>query len=125
MPTVLVIDDDEAILQVTSALLAKKKYTALTARTTAEALPFLKSTTVDAILLDIVLPGQGGMEFLLDIRKDFAEIPVIIMSGKIRTDLEAFKKLASQFGAVCILAKPFSGVDLLAALDGIFMKTCI
>jgi len=124
MATVLVIDDDEAILQVTSAILAKKNYTPLTARTTQEALPFLKSSKIDAILLDIILPGQGGMEFLMDIKKDYPGIPVIIMSGKVRTDRDAFKKLAQQFGAVCILAKPFTGNELLDELAGIFSHTC-
>lgn len=119
MKTVLVIDDDESILYVVAAILDKGNFNTLKASNTEIALRILKQEHIDLILLDIVLPGQGGMEFLMDIREILPATPVILMSGKIRTDLMAFKKLAKQFGAVEILSKPFTAEELLKSVRSI------
>lgn len=122
MKKVLVIDDDDSILYVVSAILSKGNFSTYKAINTEIALRILNEESIDLILLDIVLPGQGGMEFLMDIRKILPATPVILMSGKVRTDLMAFKKLAKQFGAVEILSKPFTAEELLQAVHGIIPR---
>ncbi|MCX7949619.1 MAG: response regulator [Treponemataceae bacterium] len=117
MGAVLVIDDDTTILEVVEAILAKKNYTTYRAQTTSEAYHILETQPIDLILLDIILPGQGGMEFLMELKEKHPGIPVIIMSGKVRTDTSPFKHLALQFGAHCILSKPFTVEELLKAVE--------
>ena len=55
---------------------------------------------------DIVMPGKGGIEALMEIRRDFPDLKIIIMSGKVDTDADAVKKLAEQYKAESVLRKP-------------------
>ncbi len=124
MATILAIDDDETILDVVQAILSQKAHEVLRATNTQDGLAILKERTVDVLLLDMVMPGRGGMDFLMELRRDRPKLPVIVMSGKIRTDMNPFKALATQFGAVCILAKPFSTDELNDAIEGVLKEYC-
>ncbi len=124
MGTILVIDDDSTIQDVAEAILKRKGHSILKALNTLQAERFLSDKHVDLVLLDIVLPGQGGLEYLMDIRNRYPSISVIVMSGKVRTDLMPVKKLAQQFGAVCILSKPFTATELTEAVDAALMQSC-
>ncbi|WP_304226625.1 response regulator [Gracilinema caldarium] len=124
MGTILIIDDDSTIQDVAEAILKRQGYTILKALDTQQAERFLASTSIDLILLDIVLPGQGGLEYLMDIRDRYPSISVIVMSGKVRTDLLPIKKLAQQFGAVCILSKPFTAPELIDVVSSAFKNSC-
>ncbi len=124
MARVLIVDDDEAVLEVTAAILKRCGHQVFTAENAEAAVALLKESEVDLIVLDVVLPGQGGIELLMDIRKESREIPVIIMSGKVRTELLPFKSLAQQFGAACILTKPFTSSELLEAVDAALKASC-
>ncbi|MCA1951283.1 MAG: response regulator [Treponema sp.] len=124
MGTILIIDDDSTIQDVAEAILKRQGYTILKALDTEQAERHLSSTCIDLILLDIVLPGQGGLEYLMDIRNRYPSTSVIVMSGKVRTDLLPVKKLAQQFGAVCILSKPFTAAELIEAVNGALKNSC-
>lgn len=120
----MIIDDDSTIQDVAEAILTRKGYTILKALDTVQAEEFLSSMPIDLILLDIVLPGQGGLEYLMDLRKRYSSISVIIMSGKVRTDLLPVKKLVQQFGAECILSKPFTAEELTKAVNSAVKNRC-
>ncbi|MFQ3547115.1 MAG: response regulator [Termitinemataceae bacterium] len=124
MKTILVIDDDINIQAVISAVLQKQGHRVFKALNTMEAEQVLTSQTIDLILLDIVLPGQGGLEYLMDLHNQYPSIAVIVMSGKIRTDLIPIKKLAQQFGALCILPKPFSAQELIESVSDALNASC-
>ncbi len=124
MAAILAIDDDETILDVVSAILSKKGHGVIMATNTQDGLAILKEEAVDILLLDVVMPGRGGLDFLMELRRDYPKLPVIVMSGKIRTDMNPFKALATQFGAVCILAKPFSTDELNDAVEGVLKEYC-
>jgi len=124
MGTILIIDDDSTIQDVAEAILKRHGHSILKALDTLQAERYLASTPIDLILLDIVLPGQGGLEYLMDIRNRYPNISVIVMSGKVRTDLLPVKKLAQQFGAVCILSKPFTAQELSVAVKSALNNSC-
>lgn len=124
MGTILIIDDDSTVQDVAEAILKRQGHSILKALDTLQADRYLAATTIDLILLDIVLPGQGGLEYLMDIRNRYPGISVIVMSGKVRTDLFPVKKLAQQFGAVCILSKPFTAAELQEAVAAALRNVC-
>lgn len=124
MGTILIRDDDSTIQDVAEAILKRNGHSILKALDTLQAERYLASTAIDLILLDIVLPGQGGLEYLMDIRNRYPNISVIVMSGKVRTDLLPVKKLAQQFGAACILSKPFTAQELSDAVNGALKNSC-
>jgi len=124
MSTILIIDDDSTIQDVAEAILKKQGHSVLKALDTMQAERYLSSSCIDLILLDIVLPGQGGLEYLMDIRNRHPNISVIVMSGKVRTDLLPVKKLAQQFGALCILSKPFTAPELIESVTAALKSSC-
>ena len=54
---------------------------------------------------------------MMEIRRDYPDLPVIVMSGKVRTDSAHLAQLSKQFGAKGVLAKPFVPEELLEILS--------
>lgn len=81
--TVLVIDDDEGVRQSVAAILQARGYRTLLAADGAEAVALFREqqTTIDAVILDLSMPGFGGREVLAQIRAIRPDTPVIIASG--------------------------------------------
>lgn len=102
---ILIIDDEEAILDSCSQVLKKEGYTVKGAKDGREGLKFFKKEFFHVVLLDLKLPGLGGMEILSKIKEETPETPVIIITGyaSIESAVEAMKR-----GAFDYLAKPFS-----------------
>jgi two-component system, NtrC family, nitrogen regulation response regulator NtrX len=103
--TVLVVDDEPGIRQVLTDILEDESYNVLSAGDGLVGLGVLEREIVDCILLDVWLPGKGGLEFLTDARKRFPRIPVIMISGHGTIDV-AVKAVKN--GAYDFLEKPLS-----------------
>jgi len=118
---VLVIDDESAILELTRDILTEYNYQVFTASTGEDGLKILKEykTDIDIILLDIMMPGMGGKETLFKIKKDYPNIPILLVTGF------AADKVAQELlrkGAAGILLKPYRQTQLLKAIDNILKK---
>ncbi len=109
MKTILIIDDDVSIGNLTEELLTREGYAVLRAYSGTEALLLLEHRRPDLILLDLMLPGQSGEALLPAIR----EIPVIVVSAKTDADEKAELLLN---GAADYVTKPFGTRELLARI---------
>ena len=119
MKTVLIVDDEESIRFVASEILKKSGYRTFCAETADAAEAEISKGTIDAVLLDVVLPGRGGLDLLMALRVKKPNLPVIIMSGKVETTTELFGNLVNQFGAKSILGKPFTADALVSAVASV------
>jgi PAS domain S-box-containing protein len=81
---VLIVDDDPETRELLTDTLANEGHTPVTARYAAEALRILATSRVDAVLLDLLLPGRSGFEVLNDIRADprLGQLPVLVLTIK-------------------------------------------
>ena len=113
--TILVVDDEEAILQVASAALERAGYRVLTANegTTAIALYTRDHLEISAVLLDVMMPGLDGLRTLDELRRIDPDVRVVACSGLRTTKRESE---TVEHGAFAFLPKPFSDVQLLEAL---------
>ncbi|GAB4148485.1 MAG: sigma-54 dependent transcriptional regulator [Planctomycetota bacterium] len=102
--TILIVDDQRAIREELAFALGYEGFAPREAESGPEALAILERERIDAILLDIKMPGMDGMEVLARIRKDRPETPVIMISG--HGDLET-AVVAVRNGAYDFLQKPF------------------
>ena len=112
--TLLIIDDEDLNFFSLAAMLKSKGYACLSANGTGEALTVLRTTPeMDAILMDIMMPGLDGFETTRLIKEEppFDSIPIIALTALTTNDVKE-KALAS--GAVAFLTKPVD-VDLLLA----------
>jgi len=66
---------------------------------------------------DGILPGQGGMDLILELHAKFPNLAIILTSGKIDMSKSTFKVLAHQFGVLSILPKPFTVEELIDTVN--------
>ncbi len=110
---ILVVDDEESQRTITSAILKRLGYTAVTAGSGEEALRILKAEDVDAVLLDMVMPGMDGLETYRRMLDLHPGLPCVIASGFSETG--AVRKV-QQLGAGTYLKKPYTIEHLGTAL---------
>ena len=78
---ILIVDDDELVRMTLSVLVSSLGYHCLVAGDGVEAIAVLRSTPVDLVLTDIVMPGMGGLELLDHIHEHHKETDVIVATG--------------------------------------------
>ena len=105
MSSILIIDDEPGIRTVLSGILEDEDYSVLTAADGFEGLSILKNSTVDLVILDVLLPNMGGIDVLKEIKNEYREIEVIVISGHANIDI-AVK--AVKLGAFDFVEKPLS-----------------
>jgi CheY-like chemotaxis protein len=84
-PSVLCVDDSEDILLICRTVLESGGYQVLTAANGPEALRLLQSHSVDAAVIDSVMPGMCGHDLAREIKRAAANIPVIMFSSSERS----------------------------------------
>jgi two-component system, OmpR family, KDP operon response regulator KdpE len=109
---ILVVDDDPQIRRVMRATLVSHGYMVNDARSGEGALEALRSDNYDLVLLDINMPGIGGLETCGSIRAS-SEIPIIVLTVR---NSEKDKVEALDAGADDYVTKPFSTPELLARI---------
>jgi two-component system nitrogen regulation response regulator NtrX len=97
--TVVVVDDEEKVLFLLSDALKEEEFKVKTTTLASEALEILKKEPIDAVLLDLVMPGLDGIEALPAIKKLKPHVPVIMLSGHgtIETAVKSLKLGAHDF----------------------------
>lgn len=109
---ILVVDDERQIRRVMRVALEAEGYAVIEARTGEEALEQLANHPVDLILLDLNMPGMGGMQACREIRAA-SEAAIVVLSVR---SSEEDKIEALDAGADDYVTKPFSGKELLARI---------
>jgi two-component system KDP operon response regulator KdpE len=110
--SILVIDDEPQLRRAMKATLTSIGYTVMEAKTGEEALETLRQSQPDLILLDLNMPGIGGLETCRAIRER-SDIPIIVLSVR---NAEADKVQALDAGADDYVTKPFGIQELLARI---------
>jgi CheY-like chemotaxis protein len=113
---VLVCDDEDVLRALIRATLDPGTYSIVEAKDGDEALELARSARPDVILLDMMMPGQSGLEVLAELRADavLAETPVIMLTARTQT---ADRAAIAAAGADRYLAKPFSPAELAGLVD--------
>ncbi|MEO8519276.1 MAG: response regulator transcription factor [Dermatophilaceae bacterium] len=111
MAVLLVVDDEKRIRNVLNRSLSAQGHTVYEAEDGQVALDQLDSRDVDLVLLDLVMPRRGGFEVLGVLKERASSPPVIVMTAvtTVNARIQALDR-----GAVDVVAKPFSTVELAA-----------
>jgi len=113
MTRILVVEDDESVSELVKSVLELEGYTVQSAPNAETAKKLIKESPPDLAMIDIILPGQGGMDLILELHAYSPGLRIVITSGKIDMTKSTFKVLAHQFGVVSILPKPFTVEELI------------
>src|SRR5215470_7839219 len=105
MPTILIIEDEAKMRRLLELNLGEDGFTTLSAADAETGLKLLASESVHLVLTDLKLPGMGGLELLQAVKRQNANLPVVVMTayGSVETAVEAMKAGASDY-----VLKPFS-----------------
>lgn len=108
MHTILVVDDDKAMLNLIHDTL-ENQYTVLLAESVTEAESLLKNNSVNLLITDLVMPGKNGIDMIMAIHKHYPTMKILAISGgggiSGRFDYLPIAKLV---GAQNTLPKPFT-----------------
>jgi two-component system nitrogen regulation response regulator NtrX len=112
--SVLVVDDEVNIRKTLEGVLSDEGYRVMLAETGEAALEAIPKTLVDAVLLDVWLPGMDGLDVVVAARRIRPDIPIILMTGYAVEERvqEALARKASS-----CLRKPFQIAELETALQ--------
>ncbi len=109
---ILIVDDAQQVRRVLRTALSAEGYTIFEAATGEEALESIRTSTPDAILLDVNMPGIGGLETCREIRRSL-DVPILMLTVR---NAERDKVLALDAGADDYVVKPFGMQELLARI---------
>lgn len=113
MAKVLIVDDEESIRGLLVSILEGAGHEVVQAPNGIAAMRLCESEPIDLVLLDLVMPGQEGLETILELRDRNADLPVIAISGAPVALLE----FAVRYGASRAFAKPFDAAEVLDAVE--------
>ena len=116
---ILVVDDDEGIRTLVKKYLNENNYLVTTANSTEDAFEKIQMIKFDLIILDIMMPGKSGLEFIKENQKKL-DTPVILLTAK----GEANERVEGlEVGADDYLPKPFEPKELILRIQNIIQKT--
>ena len=116
---ILVVDDDDGIRSLVKKYLNENDYLVTTATSAEDAAEKIKIVKFDLIILDIMMPGKSGLEFIKDNKKKL-ETPIILLTAKGHAN-ERIEGL--EIGADDYLPKPFEPKELTLRIQNIINKT--
>jgi CheY-like chemotaxis protein len=118
--SILVIDDDRAVLSTIKLLLERAAHAVEAVDNSQAGLRLLETQRFDLLIVDIFMPGMDGFETMRLVHQSWPKMPIIVISGQqFRSASERgpdFLYMATKLGAVSSLQKPFRPHELLAAV---------
>ena len=119
----LVVEDDDSIRETVGEALRVEGYEVLTCADGAEALSLLtgeSSQPVDLLVLDLMLPGLGGLDLCRELRRFNNNTPILVISAR---DSETDRVLGLEVGADDYLVKPFGLRELVARCRALLRRS--
>ena len=117
--TILVVEDDKALIDVLRYNFTKEGYSVITALDGSQALEVARRSQPDVILLDVMLPMIDGFEVCRILRKEMT-VPILMLTAK---DSEIDKIVGLEIGADDYLTKPFSMGELTARIRAMLRRS--
>lgn len=118
-PHILVVDDDTRLRSLLQRFLREQQFAVSTAKDAPQARSFLQQYKFDMLIVDVMMPGETGFEFLSDLRRD-NNVPVIMLTamGDAPDRINGL-----ECGADDYLAKPFEPKELILRIKNILKRT--
>jgi two-component system phosphate regulon response regulator OmpR len=118
MPHILVVDDDLRLREVLRKYLVKNGFMVTTAQDAADARAKLESLAFDLIVLDVMMPGESGLELTENLRRE-SQVPILLLTARGELD----DRIAGlEAGADDYMSKPFEPRELVLRIGSILRR---
>jgi two-component system phosphate regulon response regulator OmpR len=117
-PHVLVVDDDRRLRDLLARFLTESGYRVTTAASAAEARAKSENLLFDALVLDVMMPGESGFDYARSLRET-SQVPILMLTARADT---ADRVTGLEIGADDYLPKPFEPRELLLRLGNILKR---
>jgi len=121
MKKILIIDDDRVLRQTLAAALLAEGYSVAEAADGREGLNKAAKAAFDLVVLDVVMPSLGGLEVCRKLREAGRQVPIIVMSGKKKKEVD--KVLGLELGGDDYLTKPFGTDEFIARVHAVLRRS--
>ncbi|GJL51211.1 MAG: DNA-binding response regulator [Nitrospirales bacterium] len=118
LPHILIVDDEPSIRNPLADYLKLKGFRIQTAESAAEARKILGMTSIDLLVLDIMMPGEDGLSLCRHLR-DTKDIPIILLTAMAD---ESDRIVGLEMGADDYVVKPFNPRELLARIKAVLRR---
>ncbi len=115
---ILVVDDDRRLRELLARFLTQNGYRVTTAASAAEAQAMSESLVFDAVVLDVMMPGENGFDYARRVRKS-SQVPILMLTAQADP---ADRVTGLEIGADDYLAKPFETRELILRLSNILKR---
>lgn len=116
---ILVVDDDAIVLKSCRRILEFEGFEVTTAPSAEEALEKIKNYDFDLLLMDVKMPEHDGLFLMQEIKKNWPDIPIIVMSGYPTPETIAD---VMKLGATLFIPKPFRPDELIKPIRQVLQK---
>jgi DNA-binding response OmpR family regulator len=119
MKTILIVDDDPALVEGLKQALEAEHFAILAAMTGEQGRRLAKREKIDLVILDLKLPDMKGEDICREMRKNGLDVPVLMLTSKKR---EMDKVVGLEIGADDYMTKPFSVRELIARVNALLRR---
>ncbi len=124
MARILVVDDEPTILELLTRLLVRSGHEVLAAQNADAAVAILKTESPEIAIVDLVMPGKGGLALIMENLAKKPGLTIVAMSGRIPLGTDSVLGLGNAIGINCYLPKPFTQEELEKAISSALSKRC-
>ena len=123
MASILIVDDEEQLRLLMRQALEQADFAVQDAKDGKEALEQYRRNPTDLVIMDILMPGQDGLESIIQLRREFPTVKVIaITGGSEMIGVLNYLEVAKMLGARRTLHKPFELKELVEAAEAELVK---
>lgn len=123
MAQILLVDDNVDFRNLLTMVLSAESHGVTCAGNGNDAIRFFLSQEFDLVITDLIMPDKEGLELIMELRKESPDVKIIAMTGGGHQSANSYLSLATAFGVVKTLAKPFSSEVLLSAVNTALVAT--
>lgn len=117
--TILIVEDEQKLAELHRDYLQQSGYVTEWLADGLKVAPWVKDNSPSLVLLDLMLPGKGGLEICKEIRQ-FSNVPIIIVTARVE---EIDRLLGLELGADDYICKPFSPREVVARVKTVLRRS--
>ena len=119
---ILIIEDDAEVRELLSTLLTRAGHQVSAASDGIEGIHAFRTDPRDLIITDLVMPGNEGLETIVDLRNEFPDLKIIAISGGGLDGQNNYLNAARLCGATMTFRKPFKNQEIIDAVNDLLAR---